>query len=97
MYVACTIILTIVVANILIAYTIESTEELKIEGGFILSEQMVADVIGQYESKALSWMIIKTSFELKKVNAKLKTICLNLNIFFFESSFQDWNCLETWE
>eukprot|EP00093_Oithona_nana_P013416 13416.XXX_658416_657661_1 [CDS] Oithona nana genome sequencing. len=67
MYVACTIILTIVVANILIAYTIESTEELKIEGGFILSEQMVADVIGQYESKALSWMIIKTSFELKKI------------------------------
>ena len=71
MYVACTIILTIVVANILIAYTIESTEELKIEGGFIQSEQKVADVMSQFGSKALSWMIKDKSFELRKVKSKL--------------------------
>ena len=65
MYVACTIILTIAIANILIAYTIEAAEELKKKAGFIQSEQKVVDIITHSDTPIMKCMIKKT--ELEKV------------------------------
>ena len=65
MFVACTIVLTIAIANILIAYTIEAAEELKLKAGFIQSEQKVVDIITHTDSPLLK-CFIKT-FALEKV------------------------------
>ena len=61
----CTIIFTIVIANLLTALTIEASERLKLEGGAIQSEHKYNDILSCAHS--LVWSCLDKTVPLRKV------------------------------
>ena len=79
MFVLCTILFTIVIANLLIAMTIEASEKLKTEGDLIQSRYKHADIVSLTRSKLMKLLKFcqKDQSELTKIGMQWREYLLS--------------------